>query len=281
MIIRLILSVLVLCGTHAAFAENAPPASLTKAIEIWKLLAVTPEQQNAFDRIKFSQATSFYVPLARYRPPTNQDDDTDGSIEIGQNLRSFGRDYRLLASPIDMSEKPSFETYLTVLMVLNLANEYAHIRQYKNGSLADFYALLNANKINEACSLYALQQHASDISMLQLARLLEISLVGRGDVVGLNALRIALEKNDVRDEFEEFREAIKSNTTNRINAALSKIRDKRYADNMAGLKFCTHAKMVPLPQTYINRATEMVDAVKGTASPPPLSSTSFPLTYNP
>jgi hypothetical protein len=281
MIIRLILTVLILGGAHGAFAENAPPASLTKAIEIWNLLAVTPEQQNAFDRIKFSQATSFYAPLARYSPPTNPAVDNDGRIEIGQNLRSFGRDYRVMASPIQTSEKPSFETYLTVLMVLNLANEYAHIRQYKNGSLNDFYTLLNNRKINEACSLYAVQQHASDISMLQLARLLEISLVGRGDVVGINALRIALEKNDVRDEFEEFREAVKSNTTNRMNTALSKIRSKRYADNMAGLKFCTNALTVPLPQNYINRATEMVNTVKVTASPSPPSSASLPLTYNP
>jgi len=93
--------------------------------------------------------------------------------------------------------------------------------------------------------------------MMEFAIRLERLLLSKGSVKGLNALRIALEKNDLRDEFEEFRESLKSQDKDRINKILHTIRQKRNDANMSGLNFCNkNGGDALLDQNIINRATE-------------------------
>lgn len=242
-----------LCIPYLAMGDT-PPTSLSRALQIWKDTNPSSSQKNLFDTMHFASVSGDNAPLARYRPENG-----GGQIEIGQNLRQYRRDYVILSSNQDMAFKPDFDQYMTILTTLSLANESAHYTQDKNGSLNDFYIFYQHGQTQEACALYGLQQYASDIVMMEFAIRLERLLLSSGSVKGLNALRIALEKNDLRDEFEEFRESLKSQDSSRINKILHAIRKKRNNANMSGLDFCNRSGGdALLDQSIINRATEPV-----------------------
>lgn len=229
-----------------AFADTQPPVSFVAALDLWRI-AAKDDQKGLFDEMTFLPVSGDNAPLARYTPK--------GKIEIGQNIRRYKQEYIYLSSNQDMSAKPDFEQYLTVLMTLSLANESAHYLQDENGSLSDFYKYYNSGKIKEACALYSLQQHVSDIVMLQMAQRLEMLFLGHGSVKGINTLRIALEKNNLRDEFEDFRNAMNKKDTSGLDDILRRIRTKRNDANMAGVKFCPPSGDISLNQKIINRAT--------------------------
>jgi hypothetical protein len=237
-------------STHAAENQNLPPP-VSAAIELWKLL--NPEENgDIFSDLKLNPVVGANAPLARYRP------ENGGSVEIGQNLRSYKRDYIYFSSPMDMSTKPDFNQYLAVMFLLNLSNEAAHILQNKNGSLKDFYKFYKRGDIGKACALYSLQQHVSDIMMLKSAQQAELLFLGAGSVKGINALRLALEKNDLMNEFEMFREAMKSKNTSELNNILTLIRTKRNTINMSGLTFCPPSGQEKLDKNIIAKAIEPV-----------------------
>ncbi len=237
----------------AAFAATgqALPPPVAAAIELWKL--ITPDKnRDIFDDLILNPVVGNNAPLARYRP------ENGGTVDIGQNLREYRRDYIYLASPIDMSTKPDFDQYLAVMIMLSLSNEATHILQDRNGSLKDFYKLYQSRELKKACSLYALQQHVSDIMMLKTAIRAESLFLGRGSTRGINALRLALEKNNLLDEFEEFRESMKNRNIVQLNLILSAIRSKRNDVNMSGLKFCQSSGNVRLDSEITKRAIKPV-----------------------
>jgi hypothetical protein len=232
-----------------ARAGATPPVTFRAALELWRL--VTPESQvHLFDDIIFLPVTGDNAPLARYTPKDKP------TIEIGQNMRRYKNEYIYLSSDQDMSTKPDFDQYMTVLMTLSLANESAHHLQDQNGSLKDFYKLYNAHQLNKACALYSLQQHVSDIVMLKTGMSLEQLFLGQGSVKGINALRIALEKNNLRDEFEDFRNAMNKHDTSALDDILRRIRNKRNDANMSGLHLCPPYGDAVLDDDILNRATE-------------------------
>ena len=232
-----------------ARAETSPPY-LSSAIDLWQRVA-PPDKTHLFDSIHFNPVTGDDAPLARYRP------ENGGSlIEIGQNFRQYRRDYAVLSSNQDMAFKPEFDQYMSVLTLLSLANESTHYMQDKNGSLKDFYTFYQNHKTQEACALYGLQQYASDVVMMESAVRMEKYFLGQGSVKGLNALRIALEKNALRDEFEDFREGLKTHDIMKINTILHVMRAKRNDANMAGLDFCDNNGDALLDQSIIDRAIE-------------------------
>lgn len=254
----------------SASPQTLPPP-VEAAIELWKLIA--PDENRAiFDDLKLNPVVGHNAPLARYRS------ENGGMVEIGQNLRQYRRDYIYLSSPMDMSTKPDFDQYLAVMIMLSLSNEAAHILQDRNGSLKDFYKFYKSGELGKACALYALQQHVSDIMMLKSAIRAEHLFLGRGSQKGINALRLALQKNNLSDEFELFREAMKNQNMADLNFSLSTIRSKRGKDNMAGLNFCTFSGTAQLDKKIINRATEPVGIpFTNIPSTPPKNI----LTYNP
>jgi len=246
--ISAILCLIILTASPKLFAES-PPISFAAALELWRLAA--PENQdNLFDDVTFLPVSGDNAPLARYTPHDHP------TIEIGQNMRRYRQEYIYLSSNQDMATKPDFDQYLTVLMVLSLANESTHYLQDKDGSLADFYKLYNSGHVQQACALYSLQQHVSDIVMLKMGLRVERLFLGKGSEKGLNALRIALEKNDLRDEFEDFRTAMDKKDTTSLDNILRRISTKRNDANMSGLHFCPHTGDAKLDKDMIARATE-------------------------
>lgn len=242
---------LFLCSSAVPSYADQPPVTFRAALELWKL--VTPaEEAQIFDDITFLPVMGDQAPLARYTPKSPP------TIEIGQNMRRYKNEYIYLSSDQDMSTKPDFDQYMTVLMTLSLANESTHYLQDKNGSLKDFYQFYNEHQFNNACALYSLQQHVSDIVMLKTGLRLEQLFLGQGSVKGLNALRITLEKNDLRDEFEDFRNAMNQHDTLALDDILRRIRNKRNIANMSGLNFCPPYGDTTLSADVINRATEPV-----------------------
>jgi hypothetical protein len=159
---------------------------------------------------------------------------------------------------MDMSTKPNFDEYLSVMIMLSLSNEAAHILQDKNGSLDDFYKYYKSGDLNKACALYALQQHVSDVMMLKSSVRAELFFLGQGSTRGINALRLALQKNELLDEFETFREAMKNKNLSELNFALSTIRSKRNSLNMSGVKFCSSSGSSQLSKKIIAKAVEPV-----------------------
>jgi hypothetical protein len=245
------IAIITLLMPAMAFADTQPPVSFVAALDLWRM-AAKDDQKTLFDEITFLPVSGDNAPLARYTPKGNN---KTGQVEIGQNIHRYKQEYIYLSSDQDMSTKPDFEQYLTVLMTLSLANESAHYLQDENGSLGDFYKYYNSGKIKKACALYSLQQDVSDIVMLQMGMRLEMLFLGHGSVKGLNALRIALEKNDLRDEFEDFRNAMSKKDTTALDDILRRIRAKRNDANMAGVKFCPPYGDAKLPSNIIGRAT--------------------------
>lgn len=246
-----LLAIFLTLSAPAIADQEDRPEHLKAALELWKLVS-PPDRANLLDNIPFFPATGETAPLASYKT----DKEKGGHIEIGMNLRQYRREYVVLSSDQDMSEKPDFEQYMAVMTALSISNESAHALQDRDGSLADFYNSYRSGKLGKACALYALQQHVSDVVMLQFASQTELFFLGHGSTKGLNALRIALEKNDLRSEYEEFRESLKANDPARLNNVLSLIKEKRAAANMASLKFCgTEKGEATLDPTIIQRAT--------------------------
>lgn len=244
----LLILIIALCGYTKTSRADDPPVTFGAALELWRLTAPAT-QTDLFDTITFLPVTGNDAPLARYSPKDKP------IIEIGQNIRRYKQEYIYLSSDQDMSTKPDFDQYMTVLMTLSLANESAHFLQDKNGSLKDFYKFYKTKKLNKACALYSLQQHVSDITMLKTALRLEQLFLGKGSTKGINALRIALEKNELRDEFEDFRTAMDKQDTATLDDILRRIRSKRNHANMAGLNFCPPYGDAKLDDDIVSRAT--------------------------
>ncbi|MFA7275198.1 MAG: hypothetical protein WC043_00155 [Pseudobdellovibrionaceae bacterium] len=193
------------------------------------------------------------APLARYVT------DKGGRIEISDKTDLARKDFSYLSTIQERSQRPSFDQYLTVLTFLNLANELAHALQHRNRSLDDFYTLYNEGNINEACTLYGLQQHVSDIAMLEKAVRLERYFLGQGQESGIRALHLALERNNLIGEYEIFRQSITARDIAKLNYIKNQIRIKREWQNMKGLNSCKSYEASDLAPDVTERATQPVE----------------------
>lgn len=261
----LTLVILLLPVSVKAQSPTSPDtAYLSSALAILNAIS-TPEEQKLFNGLTFKPITGENAPLARYTP-TNQ-----GSIEIGQNFKQYQKEFLVLSTAQDRHTRSDFSQYMTVLTILSLANESAHRVQDLNGSLNDFFDLLKSHDIEKACTLYALQQQASDIVMMVKAVRLYEFFKKMESAKGLSALQMALDKMELLVNFQEFYTAInRPQEQERINNVIETIRVKRAKINLQSLEFCQTSRIISLPDDVIARAQE---PAKKALTSPPLSNT--------
>jgi hypothetical protein len=101
------------------------------------------------------------------------------------------------------------------------------------------------------CALYALQQHVSDIVMLEMAVKLERYFLGLGSPQGVGAVRAALDKMGLKETYEDFRQGLLTGDSNRFKAALEAMRKDRSALNIANISLCKNGGTTSLPRDVI------------------------------
>lgn len=243
--------ILTIAGTVYARNLHSPDRYIAAAFELSRqagLENITQLQTS----IPVYPSTHANAPLAQYQPAQ----DGKGMIAVGSNLVRYHREYMDLRGEVSYTERPDFDQYMTILTLLSLGNESAHVIQHRNGSLDDFYRFRKNGNRPATCSLYALQQHVSDIAMLSDALRLEYYFLGQGSVKGINALRFALEKMNLRDLFEEFRNAYQTKDSLRLGRTLDLVFYRRLKDNMASLSECNGQKMALLAPSIYTSAVD-------------------------
>ena len=231
-----------------AYAGESPlPSSLQGAktlIQQVDALAFQP----LFEKTSLRISSSPFAPLARYQPQGK-------IIEFGANTKRYQDEYVYITSIMDRIDRPSFEQYLTVLVALSLANEKAHFEQDVSGSLDDFFTYQKQQDFPRMCTLYALQQHVSDVVMLEMAVKLERYFLGLGSPQGVGAVRAALDKMGLKEIYEDFRQGLLTGDSNRFKAALEVMRNDRSALNIANIQLCKGGGRAHLPNDVTQRAT--------------------------
>ena len=160
------------------------------------------------------------------------------------------------------------------MVSLSLANEKAHFEQDVNGSLDDFFTYQKQQDLPRMCALYALQQHVSDIVMLEMAVKLERYFLGLGSPQGVGAVRAALDKMSVKETYEDFRQGLLTGDSNRFKAALEVMRKDRSALNIASIRLCKNEGTTSLPRDVIRRATSPSHLGETTPASPSVTRTS-------
>lgn len=193
------------------------------------------------------------APLARYNPVASEG--IMGIVEFGNDMRRYRREYTIATVIIPKPQRPGFDQYMTVLTALNLANEKAHYEQHKNRSFADFYVYREDGDKAKACALYALQQHVSDVTMLDMA----LKLLGHFQKVnsdyGMNAVTAALDRMDLLQIYWKFQEAAIAKDRAAMTATLRELKSKRDKINLSGMKDCRNSSgTVSLPNSIVLRA---------------------------
>lgn len=249
--ILLIFGYFLMSMPHAMAEVTVTPDTeyLSSALFLYKSIS-TQDEQNPFDGISFKPVIGEEAPLARYTPTKN------GTIEVGQNFKRYQKEFVVLSTSQDRLTRADFSQYMTVLTILSLANESAHRMQDLDGSLQDYFNFVQQGKNQESCSLYALQQQVSDIVMMEKSVRLYQFFEDKNSSKGLSALRMALEKMNLQDDFLAFQAAFSTpNDKGQLNRAIENMRKKRSALNIAGLKSCIGASgSFPLPTDIVDRA---------------------------
>jgi hypothetical protein len=193
------------------------------------------------------------APLARYNPVAS--DGVMGIVEFGNDLRRYKKEYTIATVIIPKAQRPGFDQYMTVLTALSLANEKAHFEQHKNRSLADFFVYRERGKTAQACALYALQQHASDVTMLDMAVKLLAHFKSIESDFGMNAVTAALDRMGLLQIYWDFHAAAAAKDRPAMTAALKKLKLTRDQINLNAFKEClTTSGTVTLPDAVIKRA---------------------------
>jgi hypothetical protein len=198
--------------------------------------------------VRFSSFAN--APLANFQPRNN----AVPYVTIGADLHRYKRDFLMISSVIPRSIRPDFETYMIALTALSLANETAHFYQYQNGSLNDFQTLRRQGLIAQSCALYSLQQHVSDILMLNTAYLLE----QRSNEIERQALRAALEKMDLLELYRDFYRFYEEKPSLEKNEVLQRLKQERDNENMKGLSFCKGTGSAHISRPLIMRAQQPI-----------------------
>lgn len=197
-----------------------------------------------------------FAALAQYQPLIETQTPQNGLLTIGTNLKRYKQDYLYLSTIYDRSEKPDFDQYMTLFILLSLANESAHRQQHINGSLADYIEFKHQDNTVAACTLYALQQHSSDVLMLDNALRIETYFLGKGYAAGIRALHLVLERMDVKDAFDEMRSAIAAQDHEKLKTALHALYVSRLKANMAPRPECKDVTTKRLADRIYKRAID-------------------------
>jgi hypothetical protein len=192
------------------------------------------------------------APLARYRPVPGLRG--HGIIEFGNDLKRYHDDYVILTSIIPRGKRPDLDQYLAVTTALSLANESAHFQQDRAGSLDDFFALRRAGETSKSCALYALQQHASDIVMLNFAVKLDRIFLSENKPKGRLAITSSLEKMGLVQFFSAYEDVYLRRDTASLSKLLSDIKQSRMTLNMSGLSGCDGGGEAYLDKAMMKRA---------------------------
>ncbi len=195
------------------------------------------------------------APLARYNPVS--DEVPRGIVEFGHDLHRYKSEYTYATVTIPKPDRPSFEQYLTVLTALSLANEKAHFEQHKNRSLADFFVYRQDGDTSRACALYSLQQHVSDVTMLDMAVNLSSYFQSINSYYGMNAVLASLDRMNLKDIYLEFYSAADHQDRAAMTNVLKRLKAARDYINLNGMPACrkTTGEAV-LPDAVIARAIE-------------------------
>ncbi|HOO50686.1 MAG TPA: hypothetical protein PLK94_05280 [Alphaproteobacteria bacterium] len=227
------------------------------------LRAEIPFTPDMLRTVPITRADYSVPALAQYTPILTPDDPSSlsGSIHIGVDMRRFRKEFIVLSSSVPRTIRPDFNQYYTLVLALSLVNETAHYIQHRNGSLQDFYDYKQNNEIYSLCTLYALQQHVSDVEMLDAALRIEHYFIDKGAQSSLYALRLALEKMEVRDIYTQFRSAYLSRDASLLRDSLRQLYLTRMKINMRDLKICNGSRREDLPDAVLFRATEPAEEI--------------------
>lgn len=240
---------LLLLPLHGQAADNTAPFIHTGRVLIEK--SAPGLYTDFFSKTKIRAIDTPHPPLARYRPSPYG---TQGVVEFGQDLHRYKSEYTVATIVIPKPDRPAFDQYMTVLTALSLANEKAHFDQDKSGSLADFYALRADGKIGKSCALYGLQQHVSDIVMLDMAMRLENYFLRTASIFGRNAVTSALDRMELLPIYQEFAKAAAARDRLKMIAVLARLKAARASLNVAALPECGPEGSAELPRAIIERA---------------------------
>jgi hypothetical protein len=264
------LTVLALFPLRAYAGESPLPSSLQGAKTLIQQVD-GPAFQSLFEKTLLKISSSPLAPLARYQP--------EGKIiEFGANTKRYQDEYVYITSIMERADRPNFEQYLTVLVALSIANEKAHFEQDIGGSLDDFFIYQKQQDLRRMCALYALQQHVSDVVMLEMAVKLERYFLGLGSPQGVRAVRAALDKMGLKETYEDFRQGLLTGDSNRFQSALEAMRKDRSALNISNISSCKNGGAVSLPSDVIRRATAPTHL--GEPAPASPSISEMPRSYN-
>lgn len=254
--LRLALLTMGLLGTLAVLPQSAWAGDTAIFIRQARQLMATAQPgkfDTLFQMTQLRELKTAHPPLARYRPADG--DTRRGFVEFGSDLRRYQDEYVYVSSIIPKVDRPDFNQYMTVLTALNLGNEYAHFIQHQNGSLDDFFEFKQDNKINQTCALYSLQQHVSDITMLDLAVRLEEYFQRIQSVTGQNAVTSSLERMDLLRFYTDFKTIAAAQDRARMNDLLHRLKTARDRINTENLRPCRKAAgSASLPRAVIARA---------------------------
>ncbi len=242
-------------------AQSAQPPALQEALALAQEAGIS-SLWPMIERVRVVPLTDTSPPLAQYHP--KQDPQTEsiiGEIRLGTNYHRYKKEYLVLSSTVNRLDRPDFNQYMTVLTLLSLSNENAHFIQHLNGSLDDFYHYLEADHARGMCTLYALQQHVSDIKMLESALIIENYFLGIGSPKGINAVHLALKKMELGNLFEEFRHAYRSRDMFSLKDSLDHIFHQRLKYNIASLSKCRGTRMTLLEKDVFKRAIQPAENV--------------------
>lgn len=242
--------------------------------------AVFDEKQIVRNAIMLSRETGFVqIPQMTGHTPLKIITDhmdalaqyTSGEVRIALPYKKIKREYTVLSSNIPKDNRPSLDQYATILTYLSLANESAHYDQDTSGSLADFYKFIEQGNTDAACTLYAFQQHISDIYMLGAAVALDQHFTTADQPKPRYAVRIALEKINLKDVFSPYETALLTKDKILENELYDRMFRIRQADNIKSLDFCAHSKRTRLSATILQRASGALDFTPSSwRSPSPL-----------
>lgn len=243
-----LLAIFCVAVTSSALAEPAMPHVQAARMLI---LDVVPEYKDFFDSTNIEYVSGPLAPLARFQPRPDQ----KGAVAFGTDLKRYRDDYVIIASVVPRDIRPDFEQYLTVLTALSIANEKAHFDQHRAGSMDDFFDFKVRDKTDEMCGLYGLQQHISDVVMLDMALRLYFHFQQIESKRGMQAVSVALDKMGIAAFLPRYHQTLLTKSRGKVKETLSDLKQARKALNMASLPECNYNATAFLDQDIIDRAS--------------------------
>lgn len=249
-IFRILPLILLLClwGTNAK--ADTLPSYVQEARSLLQI--IDPAYKKFFSETQLVLLNDHNAPLARFQPPNNG----TGIVALGTDLDRYKDEYTIITSIIPRDIRPDFMQYMTVMTALSLANEYAHFLQYKNKSMNDFFTLYSQKKFREACALYELQQHVSDIVMLDHALKIHQYFSSKQQKRGQQAVSAALDKMEMAEFLPRYHDIILHPDNDKKPRLFIDIRTARLNLNIENISWCSrsYATSTALDKYIVQRA---------------------------